>query len=179
MQKGFTLIEVMIAIFVTIVGVMGIYGLVPHIFGVVEVNVSRFVAAQLAKEGIEIIRNIRDVNYLEATDIANPGNAWDEDFDNCASFTGGCEADYAQVNQLTNTDPVLPVFTARHLMIDSNGFFSYSSGEIISSFQRKIIVDDCGAGCLDVKVTVYWPKKTFLSSEITSLEVEEKIYDWR
>jgi len=171
MQKGFTLIEVMIAIFVTIVGVVGIYGLVPHIFGVVAINNDRFIASQLAKEGIEIVRNIRDVNYLESIDDWTI--PWNKGLDGCIT---GCEADYFN---LTELDPVLPVFTGRELMVDVSGFFNYVGGVRSSHFQRKIVIDDCGPECIDVKVEVFWPKNTYFSTEITSLQAEEKLYNWR
>ena len=174
-EQAFTLIEVMIAIFVMIVGVVGIYGLVPHIFGVVAVNNDRFVASQLAKEGIEIIRNIRDVNYLDS--VSDWSNAWNEGLDNCATLSGGCEADYLDS---ANLDPSLPIFSNRELWVDeTTGLFSYTVAGENSRFQRKIMIDSCGPECLDVQVLVSWPKNTYFSNEITSLKAEEKLYNWR
>jgi len=162
---GFTLIEIMVAISVFSVGILGVYALVPTAIFLGAENSDRFVAAQLALEGLEIVRNIRDSNWLEQSD--NPSNLWNEGLDNCSA---GCEADYLV---LQNIEPVLTSYgVGRYLKIDSQGFFNYTNGASTEKFKRKItIASDVNA--LNISVAVEWSKK------YPPLVLAEKLYDWR
>ena len=68
--KGFTLIEVIVAIFLVTVGIGGVYALIQRTTAFTPVVSARFTAAYLAQGGIEMVRNIRDTNWLS-------GNPWD------------------------------------------------------------------------------------------------------
>ena len=70
-NKSFTLIEVVVAMFLLTVGTVGTFSLMQKSIIFTSISSSRLVASYLAQEGIEIIRNIRDTNYLE-------GSAWDD-----------------------------------------------------------------------------------------------------
>jgi len=70
MNKSFTILEVIAAIFVMTVGVLSAYAIVQQIIIYNSISSSRLAAAYLAMEGIEEVRNIRDTNWLE-------GEAWD------------------------------------------------------------------------------------------------------
>jgi len=162
---GFTLIEIMVAISVFSVGILGVYALVPAAIFLGAENSDRFVASQLALEGLEIVRNIRDSNWLEQTNT--PSNLWDEGLDNCSA---GCEADYTA---LQNIEPTLTSYgVGRYLKLDNQGFFNYSNGVSTEKFKRKItITNDVNA--LNVSVEVEWSKK------YPALVLVEKLYDWR
>ncbi|MEK9153047.1 MAG: prepilin-type N-terminal cleavage/methylation domain-containing protein [Patescibacteria group bacterium] len=164
-NSGFTLIEIMVAIAVFSVGILGIYALVPMAILLGSENSDRFTAAQLALEGLEIARNIRDSNWLEQN--TNPSNLWNEGLINCIA---GCEADYLV---LQNIDPVLPAYGAgRYLKIDDQGFFNYTNGNSAEKFKRKITITN-EANALSVAVAVEWSRK------YPALVLVEKLYDWR
>lgn len=63
-RRGETLVEVLIALTVLVVGVMGFL----RLLGVASVNnqitKERVIATNLAREGLEAVRNIRDTNWL-------------------------------------------------------------------------------------------------------------------
>ncbi len=163
-NKGFSIPEIMIAIFVVTVGVLGIYALLPHIIGSIFENKDRFIASQLAREGFEIVRNIRDTNWLEDR---QPGvsNDWDEDLTGC---TAGCEVDYL-VSEVI--DPALDSWTepGRYLKIDGNGFYSYSAG-VETKFKRKVTIGAGTVDQLDITTTVFWNDNF--------LVIEERLYNW-
>jgi len=71
MNKGFTLIEIGMAVAIMAIGVVGIYALVPRITSVASISNNQFIASQLAKEGLEIVRNIRDSNWLAGNNFNN------------------------------------------------------------------------------------------------------------
>ena len=65
MKKGFTILEVIVAIFVITIGVLGAFSVVQRIVSNTMAVSSRLTAVYLAKEGIEIVRNNRDNNWLD------------------------------------------------------------------------------------------------------------------
>lgn len=68
--KGFTLVETVVAVSVLIIGVLGVFTVVQNITFSSQVNSSKFTAAYLTQEGIELVRNKRDSNWLA-------GQPWD------------------------------------------------------------------------------------------------------
>ena len=151
--KGFTLIEVLVAISIITVGIVGIYAIIPRIVTITSDNIDKFIASQLAKEGVEIIRNIRDENQLKAL-------VFSSGLINCSE---GCEIDYY--------DSLLTSYNARFLKIDTDGFYNYQSGED-TKFKRKITIVQ-GANVLDINVEI------IRAEEDSFFQVKEKLYDWR
>ncbi len=70
-NKSFTLIEIVVAIFIVTMGTVGAFSLIQRTIAFTVISSSRLVAANLAQEGIEIVRNTRDTNWLS-------GNLWDQ-----------------------------------------------------------------------------------------------------
>ncbi len=99
-------------------------------------SVSRLTAAYLAQEGVEIIRNIRDTNWLETRNLGSEDNSWKEGLTNCA-WSAACIVDWTSARQI---DPNLATFNDQYLNIDSQGFYSYDNGAS-TRFQRKIIIE--------------------------------------
>ncbi len=153
---GFTLIEIMVAIAVMSIGVVGVYSLVSTVAKASAINSDRFIASELAREGMEIVRNIRDRNWLR-------WDNWDSDLDACDN---GCEIDY-------NDDAPQP-FSDRYLLIDIDGFYNYQSGKA-SRFKRKVTII-AQPQVLNIEVEIIW--RSFDDAE-KIYENEEKLYDWR
>lgn len=150
---GFTLVEIMIAITVMTIGIVGSYAVVPMMVRNQAVNLDEFTASQLAHEGMEIVRNFRDTNWLADLN-------WETGLLACSS---GCEIDY--------NDTAFQSYQARPLKVDANDFYNYESGND-SKFKRKIILQT-GTSTLNVKVQVLWNGKG------SPFEAEENFYDWR
>jgi len=152
-NNGFTIIEVMVSIMVLAVGIVGIYYIVPKLASISAINTNRFIAAQLAREGLEIIKNLRDSNWLGEAD-------WNYGFLPCAS---GCEIDY------NDSSPAF--FQNRFLRVGTNGFYNYQSGEA-TKFKRKITVTP-GTDTLEVEVEVIWAGK------YSPYTAKQRLYNWR
>ena len=169
MNKGFTILEAIAAIFVMTVGVLGAYAVVQQIIVYNSISSSRLTAAYLAQEGIEIVRNIRDTNWVEGV-----ASSWYEGLTGCAS---GYEADYDDTDLSCWSDP------GRFLELQAGGFYSYDSGTQ-PKFKRKITIFDAtdlsspSDGTPDmfkVKVEVLWTEK----GKDYTVAVEEHLYNWR
>ncbi len=162
-NKGFTLIEVIVAIFVITVGVLAAYNIIQQIMIYNHQAEDRLTAAYLAKEGIEIVRNIRDKNWLQ-------GDGWDDGLipstgANCNTGNGCfCEADYSDLTLFSYCGGASPNF----LNIESGNFYGYNSGSQ-TKFTRKIEINSTG-DLLQVVVVVGWEGK--------SVTAQENLYDW-
>lgn len=167
-QKGITLVEVIIATFILLVAIVGSYLAFSKILMATSASSDRLVAAYLAQEGIEIIRNIRDANWLKASN-------WKNILSTCSD---GCQVDYKTG---TSDDPVasLPVYgSGTFLNIDSNGFYTYGSGTS-TIFKRKITIVPGAAPLdadeLDVLVSVMWDDR----GQLYKFDAKESLYNWK
>jgi prepilin-type N-terminal cleavage/methylation domain-containing protein len=161
-SKGFTFLEVIVAIFIISIGVVGVVKFMPSIISENSINYSRLTAAYLAQEGIEIARNIRDSNLLQ-------GQSWDYGL-NTAACNGGCEADYINASQ---PDPNLLSFgTGRYLYIGGSGFYGYF-GATATKYKRKITFISNGNDAT-VTVNVLWSER----GKSYGFPVQERLYNW-
>lgn len=69
--KGQGLLEVIIAIFIIVASVLGTTSVIVATIRAGRIAADRLTAMNLAREGIELVRNIRDSNWLTS------GSAWD------------------------------------------------------------------------------------------------------
>ena len=161
-KNGFTLIELILTVFVVSVGLIAAYLVVQLPLYYTSLSVSRLTAAYLAKEGIEIVRNIRDTNWLYGKDwengLSEPGGPW--------------QADYLST-ELSN-----PYDDNVFLNIDSDDFYGYS-GSSPTKFKRKIEIknssDSSGTDILKVTVTVSWQER---GKSYAFPPVETNLYQW-
>ena len=142
-SKGFTLLEIIITLFIVTVGMGGAFVIIQRSFIVMSVAESRLIAANLTQEGIEIIRNIRDTNWLEGQD-------WDSGLS-----VGDWEAQYNE------GDGELTAWTGLYLNIDEDGFYSYkdSGTYTTTKFKRKITISDKEADKMKIAVDVSWKER--------------------
>jgi Tfp pilus assembly protein PilV len=74
-NSGFSIIEVLIGIFVFSLGLISIYALLASSLSINTYNKNAIIASNLAREQVELFRNIRDTNYtkLQVWKQKNPG----------------------------------------------------------------------------------------------------------
>lgn len=156
--KGFTLIEIMIATVILAVGIMASYSVITKVVSLTYLNTFRFVASRLAQEGMELVSNTRDTNWL------NEGVDWDNGLTSCIS---GCEIDY--------NDLFFSPYVDKYLQINSEGFYNYGDGDD-SRFKRKITITSVSPDELKVEVEVTWSK---LGPSLETLKVEEHLHNWK
>tara|TARA_Y100000310_G_C20453168_1_gene701754 strand:- start:176 stop:718 length:543 start_codon:yes stop_codon:yes gene_type:complete len=166
-QKGFTFIELIIVFFVLIVGILGVYRFVDYPISQAPINEAKLTATYLAQEGVELVRNMRDTNFLKGGVLYSDGLINNPD---CKEFSGGCRIDY---NDDYDTVGLITVDPDILLQRDGNGFYNYSDGTQ-TKFQRIIIIED-ETDYLGVKVEVTWEHKGQTQDPVI---IEENIYPW-
>jgi len=154
-KNGFTVLELIISLFVLTVGVGGAMNLVQQTISASSSLDARLTASYLAQEGLEIVKNLRDRAWLEGA------GEWGEYVQE-----GEWEADYQ--------DTTLSVYQGRNLNIDTDGFYSYSPSDTETRFTRRISIIDEEQNVKKVTVEVVWQEK----GEDYSFQVSEYITDW-
>lgn len=159
--RGFTLLEVIIAIFVLTVGAGGAFSLIQRTISMASLIQDRLIASYLAQEGIEIVKNIRDNNWLK-------GVAWDTDLG-----LGNWEIQYDSQSLIPCGDPCDYSGNLRLLKI-GNGFYNYPSGAN-SKFKRKITISDKTANKFKISIQIFWDEQ----GQSRNFELSEYVTNWR
>jgi len=159
-NKGLSLLDVIFATGIIVIGLVGILGMLRFIIIAGRLSTDRFLAANLAQEGIEMVRAIRDTNWL-----AVPPRPWNSGLSN-----GNWRVQYSQTALLADN--------SSFLNIDGNGYYSYD-GSQATKFKRTITINSNASGCsgasgdcLSVVSTVSWDPGY-------SVVVEDRLYNWR
>jgi prepilin-type N-terminal cleavage/methylation domain-containing protein len=158
LRKGFTLVEVLVALFILTTGIVAGLVVVNQGLSATQIAKSRLVAANLVQEGIEVVRNIRDTNWIEKE--INPALSWDDGL-----LVGDWEASYQSQS--------LESYQGRYLKIDANGFYNYTDGND-TKFKRKITIERINNEQLRVIARVEWRER----GKNYNLTAVEDLYNW-
>lgn len=148
-QKGFSLLEVMIAVFITAVGLVGILSLANISLRASSFGENRLIASGLAQEGIEIIRDMRR-SEIE----------WDDWYNTI--LNGNYLVQYNNPNLISYSE--IP------LKIDGNNFYQYDNGSN-SIFYRKVTLNKISADEVKVVVEIKW--------QDSALIAEDRLWNWK
>ncbi len=135
-NKGFTLLEVLIAVFILAIGVGSAFASIGQTLVAGFLARDRFIASYLAQEGIEIVKNIRDSNWVA-------GISW-----NNRLAPGEYGIDYKN-----NFAP-----STTYLNREATGFYSYSSGTP-TKFRRRIYLQQTDPARIKIEVVVEWQER--------------------
>ncbi len=158
-NKGFTLIEVTLAIFLITMGALGIFSLVQRTTVFISVSSSKLTATYLTQEGIELVRNIRDTNWLEDRITTT---LWDDGIP-----TGDWEIDFLTQN-------LAQAYNDNYLNIDGSGFYSYFAGTP-TNFKRKVTITKPSPDIIGVSIEVFFEER----GNTHSVTTQENLYNWR
>ena len=149
---GFMVIEAAFSIFIVGVALVAFLMVLSMMYKTEFGKRDYVVATNLAQEGIEIVRNIRD-------------SSWKTGGTN--GFSGFPSGDYC-VDYLGTTHSCADKLKIR------DGFYEYASG-VETKFSRKIVIGGSGE-TRTVKSSVIW-KPSGATSEAT-IEMEDTLYAW-
>lgn len=91
-SKGFTLVEVLVSVAIFTVGVVGSVSLIGYNISAISRSVNRLIASNLAQDGFELVRGVRDTNWLQGKKSDNLGVPDTASWTNKISGTAGEES---------------------------------------------------------------------------------------
>jgi len=163
-NKSFTLIEVLAAIFLITVGVMAALIVINQTTAFTQVTSSKLVASYLAQEGIEIVKNIRDTNFLKIHKGVG-GISWN------SGLPSGTYYNFDYRSEAVPDDSNCP--GKNYLKFESN-FYKCSATANSQKLQRKITLTPDGSDILKVSVEVSWQERGREHQVIA----QENLYKW-
>ena len=200
-ENGFTMIEIIIAIFILTISIIGIYSAFSAVTILAEDSTNKLTATYLSQEGMEIIRNIRDMNWVSCPETTCSFAAYlttsnsDTRPDAQVDCTNGCQVDYRTSPYGSAGGGLAPVAwpsgalqsgcggAGTCLSLDSNGFYSYlTTGSKLTSFKRKITITPLNNIAIKVVSEVFWEEKPNIINIHTTfpeVKTEEVLYDWK
>lgn len=151
-KKGFSINEVMISMFVMSVGIVTVIGLFSKGFINSAVDRDRIVAAGLAQEGVELVKNVRDNSFAKG------------DADGFIHFV--VSGDYCRASYDSNTSVNMdcssssgdrPASNLARYTLSLSGSYYKHTNSASAKFSRYIDVDyNNGQKTADVVSFVYW-----------------------
>lgn len=156
-QRGFTLVETLVALVLITIAMGPVFILAASAINTASRIEHNLIAANLAQEGIEVIKNIRDTNWLNGSAFDNnlPVGIWRLEW----NTTGGSL-------MAIGLNPVLK---------KNNGLYNYSSGTD-TVFQRTVTISKPNSGELILTSSVTWAERGSINR---NMSVESHLFDWR
>lgn len=158
-QSGFSILEIIVVLFVISFGLMGIVSLTMQNISVQHVNKNNLIASQLAQEGLELVRNMRDTNWLTMGSVP-----WNQ----------GLEVDGTyKIDPFDGLQAVAGINEAK-LFLDGFGFYRHNAATS-TNFSRLITITNSSADSLELKSEVQWKNRSNTFSYVAVTE----LYNWR
>jgi prepilin-type N-terminal cleavage/methylation domain-containing protein len=163
LNKGFSIIEVLVAISVILVSFTAALNLINRSMAFHDLAYSRLVASYLAQEGIEIVRNIRDNNFI----VNQPDRPWDDGLE-----PGEYQVQYDDLSLRSYTREREP------LNLDTTtGLYNYepsSPTNVPTRYTRKIVIEKISDNHIRVQSIVSWSNR----GGNFQIIVEDHLYNW-
>lgn len=163
-KEGFSLIEILAVLFVISMALLGIVSLINQNIQVQSINKNNLIASSLAQEGIELIRNVRDTNWLT-----------NQAFDTYLS-DDSYQIDYRDNMPTPTTD------ISQTKLYLKDGFYVHDSGSEVgltpTLFSRQIIIKkiyDYALEPIQVRSVVSWTDH----GKPYRYELQALLFDWR
>jgi prepilin-type N-terminal cleavage/methylation domain-containing protein len=176
-NKGFSIIEIIATLAVIAIGFIGVLSLSVQNTRVQYTNKNTLIAAHLAQEGLELVRNLRDDNFL------NPNSDWFVGFAIKGAYsTSTIYYDYSNSTPKIATASVANINDALAVLkIDANGFYSHNASAATTTVFSRIIVTknnnttDATASSTIVSCLVQWNDR----GKKESYQADTVLWKWR
>ena len=160
-RVGFSILEVVGALGIITIGLLGVTSLVIQNLQVQSVNRNYLVASMLAQEGLELIRNIRDNNWLS-------GNDWDYGIE-----PGSYIVDYT--GYIGSVSGIGEARLKQRSDVGEEGYYWHGAGGLNSIFSRLITITQTSSELLNVSCLIQWEDR----EQTYQYQADTILYDWR
>lgn len=159
-QSGFSLIGVLISMFIFIVGMVGILSVANFAIKSASVSKMKLIASGLAQEGVEVIRGNREVN---------------EDWDDWTWYSDAIATSTTQDFRVEYDGDVLAYDANAPLKYDlGTGLYQYTDGND-TLFYRKVTLTKISYKEVKLAVEMKWQAK----GNTHYLIVEDRLWNWK
>lgn len=196
-KKAFSIIEVLVGIFVFSLWLVAIFMLLSSSMTLNELNKNKIIASNLAREQLELVFTIRDTNYqrIQPWNLQDPDSTdYTQVFSTGSYYTVESDRDYLgfpiRLEEISSfsewTSALSTAMESYRLCIDLDNIYTYDcgAGNTPSYFYRYLLIEELegysGATLVPiedaVKVTskVIWYKNGYHEFDIKTI-----ITDWR
>jgi prepilin-type N-terminal cleavage/methylation domain-containing protein len=174
-ERGFTLIEMLIAVFIFTVSISALTYMAGRGIRVANDAQQRITAEYLALEGIEVVRNVRDSAFLSSFDESNWTNVFGD-----ISGPGNCFYELGETGtqepcafSYNNGIPQLedcPTDDCRLFIDTTNKVYTYNASGSRSPYTREIYLTQIDGPEIKVEVIVEWGNER--------IEYQEHLFLW-
>ncbi|HMB66094.1 MAG TPA: prepilin-type N-terminal cleavage/methylation domain-containing protein [Patescibacteria group bacterium] len=166
-KQGFTLLEIAVAVFVISLGIVGVLSLINYNLRTERVSKNELIAGQLAQEGLELVRNQRDNNWLERNDWKTdiiPSDSKDNNY--TIDYSGGINEG---VDKITNDKA--------RLHLSEEGFYTHdsTSSSTPTKFYRLLSISEENKNSFTLECLVQWEDRM----GVHNYKAETELYSWR
>ncbi len=163
-KNGFSLIEALVAIGILIVGILSAFLLLIRTTSTIPAMQERLRAVNLAQEGIELVRALRDSDFIHG--------------DTFKFFLNGHSCEIGSGCHITaNASGDIELFDGPGGTLkfnDSTYLYTYDHNDSDSIFLRKIIIDNIQADFIDVTAEVKYSVK----GKEYKITATDRLYNW-
>lgn len=165
-KKGFSLIEIVLIMFIISFSFVGVYRILARVSNGEKDSRYNLIAANLAQEGIEIIRNKRDNGFLAGSDL----NSSIPDVSDCVPYLD------------SNNEPQCDLLRSKIIGLSGSGVYeNCPSGGCDASLEATIFERECSiSGDNDLKnvsCVVGWESPTLRIEK--EMILENTLTDWQ
>lgn len=176
-KKGLTLLETTIALGILMIGILASLTLMLSSFKYIQSTEDEIVVVNLAREGIELVRSIRNNNSAIADSEPSKIDIFSGDYDNESYFVD------SQSNNTLSTFNTLNYASLDNcenckLYLDSNGRYShtFSPSAQETVFKRTVTISPSDSAYEKVITsTVSWQVK----GRVSTFSLEARLTDWQ
>lgn len=157
-EKGTTLVEAMVSVLILSIGIIPSFSIILLANSFSSTIKNNLIASNLAQEGLEVVRALRDNNRF-----------------NNRAFDSGLAAGTYTVDW--NSNALLVVGTNPSLLLNNVGLYNYSSGTDTGFHRRIIIVKDPLTSCnCELRITseITWNER----GKSKLITAESHLYNW-
>jgi type IV pilus modification protein PilV len=161
--KGFSILEVVVSLAIITVGILAVLSLFTQTIRSGEVSINQEIATNLAQEGIEVIRNKRDSNWIELKDWNNEINE-----------TGYYKVNFTEDNKWAISK--ITTINFQKLYLRDNKIYTHDI--IIDSltiFERLIFINADEEDILEITSIVQWTER----ESSYKIILKDNLYNWQ
>jgi prepilin-type N-terminal cleavage/methylation domain-containing protein len=156
-KSGFTLVEILAVLFVVSLGMIGVLSLIIQNIKGQNINKNSIVAYQLAQEGVELVRKVRDTNWKNST-----------------PFNQNLGEGKYYMSYSDETPNILATEDNGNLYKDADDFYVHGGGASQTNFNRIIEITAPNTHSIIVHSIVSWTEH----NQDYSYVLEASLFDW-